>query len=318
MSEVETTPQKKNGAYVLIIGLLLLGVGAMTYLWSSTKSQLADATLENEKLKQEIESMGGMLSNYTGDISGDIKADLKNMLSTYDALMEKDATKSVEIEEQKAKIQELLAKVESGKMTSRELALMKRENETLRKIMKGYVYQIDSLNTLNLQLNTDLDETRTTLSTTTSERDQFKQEAETSQQKVKAGSKLNAYGFSSVALRSKLNNTTTETTKAKSAVQFKSSFTIGANTIADGGRKTVYMQIIQPDGKVMQNKSSNVVSTEAGNIAFSDKKDIDYSNEAVDMAIFYDLREEEAQKGNYQVKIYCDGQLIGKDSFTLK
>jgi len=171
---------------------------------------------------------------------------------------------------------------------------------------------------LNLKLNTDLDETRTTLSSTSTERDQYKQEAETSQQKVKSGSKLNAYGFSSGALRSKINNSTTETTKAKSAVQIKSSFTIGANTIADAGRKSVYMQVIQPDGKTMQNKSSNVVSTDAGNIAFSDKKDIDYNNESVDMAIYYNLSEDEAQKGNYQVKIYCDGQLIGKDGFTLK
>jgi hypothetical protein len=36
------------------------------------------------------------------------------------------------------------------------------------------------------------------------------------------------------------------------------------------------------------------------------------------MAIYYDLRGEEAPKGNYSVKIYCEGQLVGKDSFTLK
>jgi hypothetical protein len=30
------------------------------------------------------------------------------------------------------------------------------------------------------------------------------------------------------------------------------------------------------------------------------------------------MQNEEALKGNYKVKIYCDGQLIGTDSFTLK
>lgn len=319
MSEQETTiPSKKNGAYVLVILVLLLAVGAMTFLWSSTKSKLADATRVNEELQLSISDMESMLSNYTGEISNDIRKDLKNMLSTYDALMEKDKSQADSINVQKAKIEELLAKVEQGKMTSYELSKMKRENETLRNIMKGYVYQIDSLNTLNLKLSSDLDETKTALTTTSSERDQFKQEAETSQAKVKAGSKLQAYSFSSVALRSKINDMTTETTKAKNTIQIKSSFTIGANPITDSGRKSVYMQIVKPDGKIMQSKASNVVSIESGSIAYSDKKEVDYQNAAVDMAIYYDLRGEEAAKGNYTIKIYCDGQLIGKDTFTLK
>lgn len=319
MSEQFTAePSKKNGLFILIILLLALVVGAMTFLWSAAKSKLADANRVNEEMQANINTMEGMLSEYGVDITKDIQADLKNMLATYDALKEKDASKSAEIEEQKSKIEELLVKVQQGKMTSAELSKMKRENETLRNIMKGYVYQIDSLNTLNLKLTSDLDVTKTALNSTTSERDQFKQDAEGAQAKVKAGSKLQAYSFSSIALRSKLNDMTTETSKAKNTIQIKSSFTLGANTIAESGRKSVYMQIIQPDGKVMQSRSSNVVSADGGTVAYSDKKDIDYNNEAVDIAIFYDLRGQEAQKGNYSVKIYCDGQLIGKDGFTLK
>ncbi len=318
MSEQETAPAKKNGLDVLVILLLLLGAGAMTFLWSSTKSKLGDCTKDNEEKTAQLEAMEGMLAEYTGEVSDDIRKDLKNMLATYDALKEQDASKTQEIEEQQAKIQELLEQVEHGKMTSYQLAKMKRENETLRGIMKSYVYQIDSLNTLNLQLTSDLDQTKTALTETTSERDQYKQTAEESQAKVKAGSKLHAYGFTSNGLRSKINDMTTETTKARNCIQIKSSFTIGANPITPAGRKTVYMQVIKPDGKTFQSRSSNIVSTEGGDIAYSDKKDIDYVNEAVSLAIYYDLRGEEAQKGNYTVKIYCEGQLIGKDSFTLK
>ena len=78
------------------------------------------------------------------------------------------------------------------------------------------------------------------------------------------------------------------------------------------------MQVINPDGKTMQTKSSNTVQTDLGNIAYSDKKEIDYQNERIDLAIYYDLKGEEALKGNYKVKIYCEGNLIGTDSFTLK
>lgn len=319
MSEQQKAPQeKKNGIYVLAILLLGLGVAAMTYLWSSSKSKLGDCIQVKQELEANIATMEGMLSEYTGEVSDDIRKDLKNMLATYDALKEQDATKSKEIEEQQAQIQTLLDQVERGKMTASQLAKMKRENETLRNIMKGYVKQIDSLNTLNLQLTSDLDQTRTNLSNTSAERDQYRQEKDEAQAKVKEGSKLQAYGFNSVALRSKINDMTTETTKAKNTIQIKSAFTIGANPITSSGRKTVYMQVIKPDGKTFQTRSSDVLSTDNGSIAYSDKKDIDYKNESVSMAIYYDLRGEEAQKGNYTVKIYCEGQLIGKDSFTLK
>ena len=78
------------------------------------------------------------------------------------------------------------------------------------------------------------------------------------------------------------------------------------------------MQVVDPSGKTMQQSSGNVISTDKGQVAYSDKKDIDYQNEAVDMSIYYSLRGQEAQKGNYKVNIYCEGHLIGSDSFTLK
>ena len=129
---------------------------------------------------------------------------------------------------------------------------------------------------------------------------------------------MQAFGFGSVGLKMKLNNTTEVTKNARSVVQIKSSFTISENPITPSGKKIVYMQVINPDGKTMQTKSSNTVQTDLGNIAYSDKKEIDYQNERIDLAIYYDLKGEEALKGNYKVKIYCEGNLIGTDSFTLK
>lgn len=318
MSQEQQTQEKKSGFSTLIIIVLLAAVGVMTYLWSSTKSELSQS---NAQLK----TMEELLKGYTGEISEDLTSDFKNMLATYDELEKKadlSETQATEIAEQRERIEGLMQELETakknGNVNASLVAKLKRENETLRGIMKGYIIQIDSLNTLNLQLTSDLDNTRTELTTTTTERDNYKQNAEAATERVKEGSKLQAYGFSSVALRSKMNNTTTETDKAKNTVQIRSSFTIGANPIADKGSKAVYMQITKPDGTIFQSRTSNVISTSQGSVAYSDKKDVDYTGEAVNMAIFYDLRGEDAQKGSYSVKIYCDGNLIGKDNFTLK
>ena len=220
---------------------------------------------------------------------------------------------------QKQRIQELINELNSNKkMSASQLFQLRKENETLRGIMKSYVMQIDSLNTLNLKLESNLQSTKTELNNTSSERDQYKQEAQENAAQVKKGQKLQAYAFSSVGLRMKLNNTTEPTNKAKNVVQIRSTFTISENPLTPTGNKAVYMQIINPSGKTLQTRTSNVVSTDLGTMAYSDKKDIDYNNEPVDLSIFYDLKGEEAEKGNYKVKIYVDGQLIGSDSFTLK
>lgn len=311
-----------NFVFLLIIILLLGALAYMSVQLSKRKTELNQCMNDNKALKTDMEGMNNMMSGYVDNMSNDLTVDFQNMLKTYDALKEKDKTKADSIEAQKAKINGLLSELQeaknSGKLNGRIIAKLQRENETLRKIMKSYVVQIDSLNTLNLKLTSDLDQTTNKLNSTTVERDQYKQEMEQKTELVKKGSKLSAYNFSSAGLRMKMNNMPEETNKARNVVQIKSSFTISDNPIAQSGKKTVYLQVVNPDGKTLQTKSSNVLQTDGGAIPFSDKKDIDYNNERIDMSIYYDLRGEEAIKGNYKVKIYCDGSLIGSDSFTLK
>jgi hypothetical protein len=319
MTENIEKPKNSNGIFLFIILILLVGMGAMAYMWSNKKKELNTCSNQNTELEADMQGMNDMMSGYVENVSNDLRTDFKRMLDTYDALKAKDATKADSINLQKVKIQNLLNQLNHNKrLSAKQLYALNKENQTLRTIMKGYVKQIDSLNTMNLLLTSELDTKTTELNTTIEERNQFKDEAEKQTAQVKKGSKLQAYGFKSTGLRMKLNNTAEETTKAKNCIQFKSSFTISENPIASAGSKVVYMQIINPEGVTLQSKTSNVFQTENGSIAFSDKKEINYNNERLDIAIYYDLNNEEAMKGNYKVKIYCDGQLIGSDSFTLK
>lgn len=314
----EPIEKGKNTALIGIIVILFLGLALMAYLWSSKNSQLNACKNDNAMLHADMNGMNEMLSGYVGNMSNDLKQDFKSMLSTYDALLEKDASMKDSIDNQKAQIQDLMEKVERGNMNAHQLFLARKEIETMRKIMRGYIYQIDSLNTLNLTLRTDLESTKTELVGTQAERDDYKTQAELSAEQVKKGSKLHAYGFESVGLKEKLNSTMTVSDRAKGVVQIRSTFTIGKNPITPAGNKTVYMQVIDPSGKTMQTSPGNVIDTDKGQVPFSDKKDIDYQNESIDMSVYFSLRNLIPTKGNYKVNIYCQGQLIGSDSFTLK
>ncbi len=322
MSEINEIPKKSNGAFILIILLLLVSLAVMAYKWSGKNADFNKCTNENTALKADMEGMNQMMEGYVGNMSNDLKSDFQNMLKTYDELIEKDKSKADSLNIQKDKILDLIKDLDNskrnGKLNARKIAQLNRENTTLRNIMKSYVIQIDSLNTLNVKLHSDLNQTTTELTSTKSERDTYKQEAEVNAEKVKTGSKLQAFGFNSSGLRMKLNNTTEETNKARNCIQIRSSFTISENPLTSSGSKTVYMQIIDPDGKTLQSRSSNTLNSEQGSIAYSDKKDIDYQNQRIDMSIYYDMQNNEAIKGNYKVKVYCEGLLIGSDSFTLK
>jgi len=302
-----------------IIGILLIGLGSMVYLWTKKRSELNTCQNDNLILKSDMESMNQMLEGYVGGLSNDLKTDFKSMLETYDQLIAMDRTKADSLNRQKAQINDLLKQLSSNKkLSARELMNLKKENEVLRSIMRGYVKQIDSLNTMNIKLSSSLDETTTKLNETTTERDNFKKDAEEKAVQLKKGAKLQAYGITSKALRMKVNNTTTGTEKAKNAVQLLSSFTIGENLIATAGRKTVFLQITGPNGSVLPNRSNAKMDTDAGPQIYSDKKEIDYNNQAIDLTIYYDLKGQEIMKGTFKVNIYCEGQLIGSDSFTLK
>ena len=324
--EIKKVDSSKKVIVVLLIAIIGLigGIAYLSKIYSDKIQELNKALGENTKLKSDLNEVNKSIGSVV-DIEGrsnDLKSNLTKMLSNYDELIKMDKSKSDSLNLEKSKIQGLLNKINTlesqGSLTYSKLVKMERENETLREIMKGYIKEIDQLNQLNKKIQTDLNETSEKLNTTETERDEYKKVAEETSEKVKKGAKLQAYSFTSSGMELKRNNTTKETTKAKETIQIKCLFTVGSNSLASAGKKTVYMQVITPEGKTLQSRSSNNVNIDGTSVPFSEKRDIDYENNSIDVGIYFDMRGEKATKGTYKVRIYCDGNLIGTDSFTLK
>ena len=317
--EEESATENYNKIYLGAILVLILGIGVVTYLWTSERKNLAQCENISSNNQDTLREFKKIFTEYQGEITTDLKSDLRRMMNTYDQLIIQDASKADSLNAQNEMLQAQLEKIEklqkSKNFSYSQMIKLRQENETLRGIMRGYVVEIDSLNTLNLQKDIIITEQTQTIDTRTSERDQAMEEAAASAEKVKIGSKLSAYNFNSGALKSVVRSKIT--TRAKQAVQLQSSFTISGNLIASAGRKAVYMQIIDPNGRTLQNVSSYSTETNSGRISYTEKKEIDYQNKSIDMTIYFDVRNT-ISKGNYKVNIYCDLNLIGSDSFTLK
>jgi hypothetical protein len=326
MTETSKLPKKEDkrkkggaGIWILLAILALMISAILGWMYSKESEAFENCQSANRALELEMGEMNKALGTYIEGTTNDLRKDFQNMLDTYDRLVEKDESKADSIEKQKARIEELLEQLsDTRKRSYREINKLKDENATLRVIMKDYLYRIDSLNTLNIDLTNRLDQTTDRLTQTVSERDELKKQQKESEQLLAKGGRLNAFNFNTVGLRYRVNGSTHEVNRANRIDVISSTFSIGENTIAIVGDKTIYMQIIDPNGKVIYNRANNIINVAGSEIIYTDSRDIFYNGELIDLTIVHNLQGREIDKGNYTVKIFADGAMIGKDSFTLK
>ena len=242
--------------------------------------------------------------------------ELEDMLAQYNALETTNETIKAELEAEKAKIEELLKKMK-GKDWS--IYKLKKETETLRTIMKGYVHQIDSLNTINKELRAENQVVRSELSSEKSKTENLTKENQGLNNKVTIASYLKTVGLRSYGVKVKNDNTGKENDRAKKVDKIRTSFTIQKNEITPPGNKWVYVRILTPDGKVLSEKTDDSNKFDFNGIRglYSAKKQINYQNQEMELTIDW-KKMDEFPVGEYNVEVYADGVDIGKTKFTLK
>ncbi|MFD1553604.1 hypothetical protein DNU06_16135 [Putridiphycobacter roseus] len=324
MSEITEYQEKskKNGLYLLIIIALLLLSGFLGWKLSSKNKTINELTFQNKELSSERDEMSELLYDQGLAAGEDLKENLQNMLADYETMEALNTNLNDSILREKDKIVNLLGELEkekgNKKYYARKVFKLEKETETLRSIMKDYVRTIDSLNTENLTLRTDLTNTRNDLTTVIQDRDDLQSKAETLSRQVSEGAKLSALSIVSEGIRERNTGSYKETDRASRATHIRSCFTIAANKISEAGNKTVYMRVLDQNGNVLYSSNGNSFATEGGkSMVYSDKKTINYQKEVIDVCIFYKLTSE-IEKGNYTAELWCEGAKIGKNSFTLK
>jgi hypothetical protein len=234
-------------------------------------------------------------------------------LQASDAALQKD------IEEKKVRIEELLKEAEKHKGDRYIIAKLKKETETLRQIMIGYVHTIDSLNTLNQTLVAEkktvlkkLDEEKEKQSTLVREKEELKST-------IAKGSVLSCFNISAegVSYR-KGGKKEIGTSKARKAEKIKVNFTLGENKIAKSGEKTVFIRVMTPDGKELaEGYNDNYKFVFNNNVGYyAGKQVLNYANSEIS-AVAYCNGQGELVPGKYLIEIVCDGVVVGNTSLSL-
>jgi len=292
---------KTNKFLVVLIVLLLCFCGYL--IW------------QNLELQKSIET-GEIAYTEVSTERNQIQAELEEMLAKYEALETDNQELSAELATEKEKIEELLKKAKGKDWTIHQL---KKETESLRKIMQGFVVQIDSLNQLNNKLTEENKVVKTKLTDEQQKTKELVDKNENLSGIVTVASYLKTQGLTASGIKVKSDNTGKESDRAKKIDKIRTSFTLQKNTITIPGKKWIYVRILTPDGRVLSEKTddSNKFDFNGVRGLYSAKKEIDYKND--DMSVTIDwLKTDEFPVGEYNVEVYADGVDIGKTKFSLK
>lgn len=319
---MENNPEKKkskDAIYITII-ILLLGAGGFLFVQlSQVNTDLKQCTQNFDVLQKEKDEMSKMFSeNGMADMMGaDLKASLANLMDDYKGLETSNAGMRDSIDRQMRRIDSLQQLAEKNKGNAYMIYKLKKETETLRSIMQGYVRTIDSLNTINQELRADLSSTKQTLSTVEKERDDVKQKNQDLEGKVAKGSILQTSGLNAGAIHLRSSGKQVETSRAGRADMIKACCTILENAIAKPGTKQVYMVVTMPDASVLTQTPSATYKWDGGETQYSLMREIDYQNAPMDLCLYAEVQQD-LPKGVYIVELYCEKAKIGKTTFTLK
>lgn len=296
--------ENRNRLLIILIVLLALAVGVLSFLLLN-KSQVADEQM-TEILQLENEQLN-------------LKSDLQEMLIQYDTVTVSNERMQAEILAQQEQIRELIKQADKHKDDAWIIHKLKKEASTLREIMKGYLVTIDSLNTLNVHLRADRDSLSTVLSEVTKEKNQIKTKATDLEAIVTKGSVLTTIDLVAEAILVRGSGKQSPTNRAKRAEMIKLCGILGENKIAKKGRKVLYMRIISPDARVLDDGSGEPKTFKFDGVSgiYSVKREIEYNNEQQEVCVYYTINSE-LPTGQYIVELYESETKIGTTTFDLK
>lgn len=282
---------------LLVVGLLL--VAGVVYLAVNLhqQKQANEAMQELAELdKKEMENEYQQFANQYSEMKTQISND--SIVAQLSAEQERT--------------QQLLAELRRVKTTdAAEIARLKRELATVRKVLRSYVLEIDSLNRLNQNLTAENTQIKGQYAEATRQIEGLNSEKASLSEKVAIAAQLDATGINLVAKNKK--GKITNSIQKCTALQLN--FTITKNVTAGNGNKVVYVRIMSPAGNLLGGGGS--FNYENKTLQSSMQKTIEYGGQETPVTLFWNVTQT-LMEGTYNVSIFVDGNMIGSKSFTFK
>ncbi|HPG72644.1 MAG TPA: hypothetical protein PLM49_00025 [Bacteroidales bacterium] len=287
---------KTTKILIALISVLIVAIGFLAWLVVDLKNQNKNLSQQTIVVSNEKEL---------------VRMELANLLEDYEDLSTNNDSLNLELAKEKEHIKALIQEIEGVKnLNAAQINKYKKELETLRQIMKHYVYQIDSLNTLNQSLIAENELIRRDNEQLAYKFDEVVEKNAEYEIVVEKASMIKVNNINVEFLNSRGK----ETSKASKIAKLKTNFTMVENALSSQGNKMVYLRILDPNGKVLSGGKTMDIHGEA--IPFSASRQVVYEGNNLDVAIYFDAPSEMIQ-GKYQAEFFVDGYMMGGSSFLI-
>ena len=288
----------KKTLLIIAVSVLVIALVGITYLLFTEKQNnrelVEEFALEKEDLENEYTRFAQQYDELKLTVSND--------------------SLSVLLEQEQIKTQRLLEELRTVKSSyATEIRRLKKELSSLRKIMIGYINQIDSLNKLTNQQKQVIAEVTQKYNAASRQINNLSEEKKNLNKKVTLAAQLDA---TNIWVEPK-NKRDKKVKKVKDVVKFTIGFTIVKNITAETGERTLYINIYKPNNEVLTKNAANTFEYENRSLPYSIKKYIEYNGEEQPITVFWNV-EEYLSAGTYRVDIFADGTMIGSQRFTLE
>ena len=314
LKQTTVSTEKKNNFRGILTGVLVVGLLAT---WGYI-------IYDKNQTKETIDQKETMIAT-TSTQRDQLQKELEDAAMRYDVLKtsnsKKDSSITVkdrEIDEKKARIQQLLSKANA---TQSELAEAKRLISSLNGDIDGYKEQVAVLQQQKTQLITEK-------AMVVSQRDKVQRNYDSSTLVIKekenlidVGSTLHASNFNIVGINEKNNGKEKTTTTAKRVDKLRISFDIDENMLSESGTKEIYVCITAPDGSpiAVQAMGSGTFNTRQGaEKPYTQKLDVNYTQNKRQTVSFDWKQGSSFNTGSYKIEVYNNGFKVGEGYKPLK
>ena len=281
---------KQSLIAIVVLAVICIFLGAQLFLGNKNYDELTNEYGQLEMDKEQV------------------VFDLEKMRFSYDTLQTENSMIIAEIAAQRDRVEGLLTKVKNGNWA---LGRAKKEAETLRTIMKGYIATIDSVNQLNNALTEENSAMRDRVEEVQDRNSLLEERQENMSEIIEAGRVLQCADIDAMGVRILSSGRQRETSRADRTDMIKVCFTLLENRISEPGTKLLHLRITGPNENVLRSGDGD---------EYSASRNIDYANERLDACVFYTNEGGGSglEPGTYLVEILEEDVVIGSSTIDMR
>ena len=281
----------KTATIILAVAALALA-GGLAWVWSQKSGLVHELEGEKAELTQQLLNL---------------QNDFENLNSDYDNI-------NSQLDTSREQVALLIDKLSKTEATNRaKIRQYEKELGTLRSIMRGYIVQIDSLNTLNKKLTADAAAARREAAESRQANEDLTRQVENLSGQVAAGAVIKARGLHLTAY----NGSDRATDRSSRVQYFVATLSLVENEIAERGPVRVYVRVKDPNGNLILSSQATDFTVNGEAMTASASREIDYEGQEVELSIYVkDVGE--IGKGIYTVEAYTAKASLGRAELMLR